>query len=81
MWTCIFHLKLVFKLWPKTFGSEVDNLIPNHKNPTKKDELTFDESVWHGVENILMKITMFNQKTFQTTFMWENYDLANVHDS
>jgi hypothetical protein len=29
----------------KTFGNEIDNLIINPKNPTKKDELTFDESV------------------------------------
>jgi hypothetical protein len=43
----------------KKVGSEIDNLIPNHKNPTKKDELTFDESVWHGVEKILMKIRFF----------------------
>ncbi len=60
MWTCIFHLKLVsMNCGQKQFGSEIDNLIPNHKNPTKKDELTFDENVWHGVEKILMKITMF----------------------
>jgi hypothetical protein len=29
----------------KKIGSEIDNLIPNHKNPTKIDELIFDESV------------------------------------
>jgi hypothetical protein len=29
----------------KNFVNEIDNLIPNHKNPTKKDELTFDVSV------------------------------------
>jgi hypothetical protein len=35
----------IYELWPKNLGSEIDNLIPNHKNPTKKDELTFDVSV------------------------------------
>jgi hypothetical protein len=29
----------------KIIGNEIDNLNPNHKIPTKKDELTLHESV------------------------------------
>jgi hypothetical protein len=55
-----YKLRLIMKWKDQKSNYQTNSLIPNFKNPKSLGQMTFNESVQHGIEKILTKVIKLN---------------------